>query len=84
VTNTHLLHMAALVHARLDPESERQLVRLRRTTGLTDSELVRRGLLALAALPVDGKRNIVGVGCFASGKRDLGSNRAHLRGFGHR
>jgi hypothetical protein len=74
--------MAALIHARLDPESERQLARLRKTTGLSDSELVRRGLRALAALPVDGKRSIVGLGAFASGKADLGSNRAHMRGFG--
>jgi len=74
--------MAALIHARLDPETERQLARLRKATGLTDSELVRRGLRALAALPVDGKRRIVGVGSFASGKPDLGSNQAHLRGFG--
>jgi len=74
--------MAALIHARLDPETERQLARLRKTTGLTDSELVRRGLRALAALPVDGKPTIVGLGAFASGKPDLGSNRAHLRGFG--
>jgi hypothetical protein len=74
--------MTAIIHARLDPRTERQLARLRKTTGLTDSELVRRGIQALAALPVGGRRTIVGLGDFESGKRDLGSNRAHLRGFG--
>ena len=74
--------MAALIHARLDAETQRQLARLRKTTGLTDSELVRRGLQALAVLPVRGNRHIVGLGAFESGTPDLGSNRAHLRGFG--
>jgi hypothetical protein len=76
--------MGALIHARLDAETNRQLDRLRKATGLTDSELVRRGLRALAALPFQGTRNLVGLGAFASGKPDLGSNRAHLRGFGRR
>jgi hypothetical protein len=76
--------MSALVHARLDAETERQLARLRKATGLADSELVRRGLRALAALPVAGRRTIVGLGAFSSGTSDLGSNRAHLRGFGRK
>jgi hypothetical protein len=76
--------MGALIHARLDAETKRQLARLRKATGLTDSELVRRGLQALAALPLRGSRTIVGLGAFESGIPDLGSNRAHLRGFGRR
>jgi hypothetical protein len=36
------------------------------------------------ALPLRGKRTIVGLGAFESGKADLGSNRAHLHGFGRR
>ncbi len=74
--------MGALIHARLDAATERQLARLRRATGLTDSELVRRGLQALVVLPLRGNRIIVGLGAFESGTSDLGSNRAHLRGFG--
>ena len=77
-----LSHMATLIHARLDPKTERHLARLRKTTGLNDSELVRRGLRALASLPIRGRRKIVGLGAFASGKSDLGSNQSHLRGFG--
>jgi hypothetical protein len=76
--------MGALIHARLDEAAERQLARLRKATGLTDSELVRQGLQALVALPLRGKRTIVGIGAFESGKPDLGSNRTHLRGFGRR
>ncbi len=76
--------MGALIHARLDDATERQLVRLRKATGLTDSELVRRGLQALVAMPVRGNRTIVGLGAFESGVSDLGSNREHLRGFGRR
>jgi hypothetical protein len=76
--------MGAIIHARLDPQTKRQLAHLRKATGLTDSELVRRGLQALAALPLRGSRTIVGLGAFESGKTDLGSNRAHLRGFGRR
>jgi hypothetical protein len=76
--------MAGLIHARLDAATEKQLVRLRKATGLTDSELVRRGLQALAALPIGGLRAVVGLGAFESGKPDLGSNRAHLRGFGRK
>ena len=74
--------MSALIHARLDPETQRHLARLRKTTGCSDSELVRRGLRALAALPGPEGPRIVGLGAFASGKTDLGSNRRHLRGFG--
>jgi hypothetical protein len=74
--------MSALIHARLDPETQRHLARLRKATGCSDSELVRRGLRALAALPGEEGRRIIGLGAFASGKTDLGSNRRHLRGFG--
>jgi hypothetical protein len=74
--------MGTLIHARLDDAAERQLARLREATGLTDSELVRQGLQALVALPLRGRRAIVGLGAFESGKPDLGSNGAHLRGFG--
>jgi len=75
--------VAKIVHARLDDESHRLLKRLRRSTGLTDSDLLRRGLQTLAAhTPVNGKPGILGLGKFASGHRDLASNKVHLRGFG--
>jgi hypothetical protein len=76
--------MPKVVQARLDDETRKILDRLRRRTGLTESELLRRGIRALASLPGSGggERRIVGVGRFASGISDLGSNKAHLDGFG--
>jgi hypothetical protein len=75
--------MGRIVHARLDEKTDKQLKVLRRTTGLSESELLRRGLLALAATSVRAAHvRIVGTGKFASGVRDLGSNKRHLEGFG--
>jgi hypothetical protein len=75
--------MAKVVQARLDDDTQKILKRLRQRTGLTESELLRRGIRALASLPPSGGgRSIVGVGRFASGLPDLGSNKAHLDGFG--
>jgi hypothetical protein len=75
--------MAKMVHAPLDEEGERMLVRLRRATGLSDSELLRRGLRAFDLMQGDrGGRRIAGLGAFASGMPDLGSNKRHLAGFG--
>jgi hypothetical protein len=75
--------MAKIVHARLDPESEELLEELRRRTGWRDSEVVRRGLRALADLtPASRPRRVVGLGRFRSGIPDLGSDPRHLRGFG--
>lgn len=76
---------ADIVHARLDPETRDILARLRRRTGLRDSELIRRALRALDASPKQ-KRGVqvIGLGKFESGVSDLGSNDAHLRGFGRR
>lgn len=77
--------MARTVNARLDPETERLLARLRRESALSDSELVRRGLHALAErYPARRTRKIVGLGRFRSGLSDLGSNKSHLDGFGRK
>jgi ribbon-helix-helix CopG family protein len=75
--------MPKVVQARLDDETQELLQRLRRRTGLTESELLRRGIRALASLPPSGRGpRVIGVGRFQSGIRDLGSNKAHLEGFG--
>jgi hypothetical protein len=75
--------MARMVHARLDDETDGLLRRLRRSTGLQDSELIRRGLRALDALAGrPGRPNVIGLGAFASGVSDLGSSKRHLDGFG--
>jgi hypothetical protein len=77
--------MPRIIHARLDPDTERLLLRLRRESALSDSELVRRGLRALGdRQPPRKARAIVGLGRFRSGLSDLGSNKSHLRGFGRK
>jgi hypothetical protein len=77
--------MAKMVHARLDDGSERTLARLRRATGLSDSEILRRGLRAFDLMQGGrGRRRIAGLGAFASGVPNLGSDRRHLAGFGAR
>jgi hypothetical protein len=77
--------MEQVVQARLDAATARTLARLRRRTGLTDSELVRKGLLLLllsAEKPRSGRLRIRGLGRFASGRSDLGSNKRRLVGLG--
>ena len=72
-----------IVHARLDAHSLRIRSRLRRQLGWNDSEIVRRGIQALEGLTREGPRlPLVGLGEFASGVPDLGSNPKHLEGFG--
>ena len=76
---------STIVHARLDRETALVLKRLRRTTGLRDSELVRRALRALdAEVAAPSPPRVVGVARFESGVPDLGSNPEHLRGFGRK
>jgi hypothetical protein len=75
--------MGRIVQSRLDPETLKLLTRLRRSTGLTDSELLRRGLRRLAEREPRARRHrIVGVGQFASKVTDLASNKRRLQGFG--
>ncbi len=72
-----------IVQARIDAATETALARLRRQTGLTDSQLVRKGLelVSQSEMPLKVRR-VRGMGRFASGRSDLGSNKAHLSGFG--
>lgn len=75
--------MARSVHARIDRETEALLDRLRRRTGLSESELLREGLKAVARdRLLDHDTRIAGLGQFASGRKDLGSNKRLLAGFG--
>ena len=77
--------MAKVVQARLDDQTEKMLTELRQRTRLSDSELIRRAIRSFAVLPsISGGPRVVGIGRFASGVRDLGSNKAHLKSFGRR
>jgi len=72
-----------VVHARLDENTRRTLDGLRRRTGLTDSELIRRALESYLERDASvSPRRIAGLGQFESGVPDLASNPEHLEGFG--
>jgi hypothetical protein len=75
--------MPSTVQARLDDEARRNLDRLTRTLGWSPSEVVREALRRMAAShPGPGRPRIAGLGQFASGVDDLGSNKGRLKGFG--
>lgn len=80
-----LVYMSEIVHARLDPETRRVLKALKHQFGWNDSEVVRRAINALGAACLSaagGHPPIRGLGEYASGISDLGSNPEHLNGFG--
>jgi len=54
-----------------------------RRTGWSPSRVVREGVNVLAACySLPKAERVIGVGRFASGISDLGSNKKHLKGFG--
>jgi hypothetical protein len=78
--------MKTVVHARLTPDDRTLLADLKRATGQSDSELIRRGLRLVqrdlgamrSALDVAGRS----AGKFAGGPRDLSTHPGHLADFG--
>jgi hypothetical protein len=77
--------MPAIVHARLDENTRKILLRLKRLYGWSDSEIVREGIRALSEAeiaPRNPTKQIVGLGQFESDVPDLGSNKDRLRDFG--
>lgn len=78
--------MKAYIHARLGDKDRAVLAELKRSTGRTESEIVRRGLHLVAAemgrppsaLELAGRS----VGRFTRGPKDLSTNRRRLEGFG--
>jgi hypothetical protein len=73
----------ATVQARLDRKSQMALERLTKRLGWSPSRVVREGLRLLDACyrrPL--RKKIIGVGRFASGIPDLGSDKRRLQGFG--
>ncbi len=75
--------MKTNVQARLDRRSQLALEGLVQRLGWSPSRVVREGLRLLAACygAPSGKR-VAGIGRFASGLPDLGSNKKRLEGFG--
>lgn len=78
--------MEAYIHARISAEDRAVLDELKRSTGRTESEIVRRGLQLVAK--EDARRRSAlelagtSVGRFKKGPKDLSTNRKHLEGFG--
>jgi Arc/MetJ-type ribon-helix-helix transcriptional regulator len=78
--------MKTYIHARLDEDDRAMLDHLKRATGHSESELVRRGL-RLIQQDVGHARSARdlaarSVGKFKDGPKDLARNRKHLEGFG--
>lgn len=75
-----------LIHARLSEEDRALLADLKRATGASDSDLIRRGLRLVhrelgrdpSALDAAGRST----GKFSGGPPDLATNPDHLDGFG--
>lgn len=77
--------MAKTLTARLDEKSQKELARLSKRLGKTESEIVRESIHLMATLHLatsNGKPEFIGLGQFASGVKDLASNKKHLDDFG--
>lgn len=75
--------MEKIVHVRLDKEAALALRKLVARLGGTESSILRMALAYLDNSQVKkNKRQVIGVGKFASGIKDLASNKKHLSGFG--
>jgi len=78
--------MKTYIHARLGKAEREVLDSLKKATGHSESELVRRGLHLVSkelgrktsALELAGRS----VGRFTKGPRDLSTDKTHLEGFG--
>jgi len=80
------VHEEGYIHARISADDRAMLEELKRATGRTESEIVRRGLALVAkqdaqqrsALKLAGRS----AGLFKKGTRDLSTNKKHLESFG--
>ena len=78
--------MKTYIHARLGDVERGVLRKLRKSTGWTESEILRRGL-HLVAREDEQRRSALAlagaaVGKFKKGPKDLSTNRKYLEGFG--
>jgi hypothetical protein len=75
--------MTRVVQARLDKETTKTLEQIRKRSGWSNSEIVRRGILLLASVtPPSGRRKISGLGKYDFGVTDLATNKKYMEGFG--
>jgi hypothetical protein len=78
--------MKAYIHARLGKDEQAVLAELKKSTGQSESDLVRQGL-KLVLKELGRKRSALevaghSVGKFKNGPKDLSTNKKHLKGFG--
>ena len=76
------LPMDRMVQARVTEDLVEAMKRLRRRTGMSESDIIRQGITLLDRIYRTPRRRIAKLGAFASDVADLGSNKAHLKGFG--
>ena len=79
--------MKDYIHARIGHEERMFLKELREVTGENESSLIKKGLRLVYQREVKEKKSALElakgvVGCFASGLRDLSTNKKHLEGYG--
>jgi ribbon-helix-helix CopG family protein len=74
--------MKARVQVRLDRESREALEKLTRRLSWSTSQAIREGIRLPANCYGPSPSKVIGVGQFASGVPDLGSNKKYLKGFG--
>ena len=74
--------MKTLVQARLDEETQATLDRLVRRHGWTTSKVVREGIRLVEKHHIGQPTRMIGIGMFASGTPDMGSNKKYLEGLG--
>jgi Arc/MetJ-type ribon-helix-helix transcriptional regulator len=75
--------MKTSVQARLDEETQAALDRLVRRHGMSVSEVIREGIRLVAKQQGTGAvRRMIGIGMYASGVPDMGSNKKYLEGLG--
>jgi hypothetical protein len=78
--------MKNYVHARLSPEERRLLEELKKATGKSESELIRRGLQLIFTerYPLRSALDLAGdsAGKFKNGPADISTNKEYLEAFG--
>ena len=78
--------MKRYIHSRLSKEDQAVLESLKKATGESESDLVRRGLRLILKehLPLRTALSLAGesTGKFRNGPKDLSTNKRHLSGFG--
>ena len=82
ICSTNLV-MGSSVQARLDRETQAALEALVQLLDWSPPRVVRESLRLMAACyGTSSRTKVIGVGRFASGIADLGSNKKHVRDFG--